>query len=230
METLNKAPDNPVNANKMEVEPGPPKTWDREAKRSWPSVDTQTQLAAKREEKRTLEGIEKLATAFAPHAELVDLSRQMQKSLPSGVSPAQFIRNAAVWDQYLSNPATRDQALQQLGQLYATNYQPQQTYQQSPNEAQIAQVLHEFSQDKPHFEQVRVTMGQLMQGGLAADLQTAYDQALKLHPEIAAENERKRNAGRMSSGRSPSGSPASNKRGNSVRAYLDSAIAEYRGR
>lgn len=48
--------------------------------------------------------------------------------------------------------------------------------------------LSEFAKDKPHFEKVRVSMGKLMQAGLASpdDLEGAYQKAISLDPEVSA--------------------------------------------
>ena len=47
----------------------------------------------------------------------------------------------------------------------------------------------------PHFEQVRETMAQLLESGLAPDLDTAYTKALRFSDEIwQAEQERQANA------------------------------------
>jgi hypothetical protein len=53
----------------------------------------------------------------------------------------------------------------------------------------VSQELSNFAKDKPHFEAVKVLMGQLMQVGAAQDLDSAYQQATKIHPEVSAKIE-----------------------------------------
>lgn len=68
---------------------------------------------------------------------------------------------------------------------------------QAFEQQQIATQFKAFADNgHPHFEAVRNKMGQLMQAGLASDLESAYQQAIALTPEISdqirAESERKK--------------------------------------
>jgi hypothetical protein len=60
-----------------------------------------------------------------------------------------------------------------------------QTWEQN----QIAEKLTAFAKDKPHFEAVRATMGQLMTAGIVqpGDLDGAYQKAIAINPEISAQ-------------------------------------------
>lgn len=69
-----------------------------------------------------------------------------------------------------------DQRLSALEQML-------QRQQQSEVEGRIG----DFSKDKPHFEKVRVTMGQLIQSGAATNLDDAYQKAVWADPEIRAD-------------------------------------------
>ncbi len=69
-----------------------------------------------------------------------------------------------------------DQRLSALEQML-------QRQQQSEVESRIG----EFSKDKPHFDKVRLTMGQLIQSGAATDLNDAYQKAVWSDPEVRAE-------------------------------------------
>jgi len=57
---------------------------------------------------------------------------------------------------------------------------------QRSQEEKVSQELSVFAKDKPHFEQVRTLMGQLMQSGVADSLDSAYQKATLLHPEVSA--------------------------------------------
>ena len=75
----------------------------------------------------------------------------------------------------------RQQVLQQ--QQY--QQQEQQRIQQD-QEAQMQEMITEFSSNEayPHFEQVRESMAQLLQGGVAESLEDAYNKAAWSNPEI----------------------------------------------
>lgn len=59
---------------------------------------------------------------------------------------------------------------------------------QRSREERVSQELSAFSKDKPHFEKVRVRMGQLIQAGAVQpnDLDGAYQQAIWADPDIRA--------------------------------------------
>lgn len=113
--------------------------------------------------------------------------------------------------------------------------------------------LRSFAKDKPHFEKVRVIMGQLMSSGIvpSGDLDTAYQKATQLHPEVSAQiqadteakrtaelaktnaekSARARAASVSPSPRSPNGAPANGTqktKAGSVRDSILSSVAELR--
>jgi hypothetical protein len=49
--------------------------------------------------------------------------------------------------------------------------------------AALQQQIGEFSKDKPHFEMVKADMSRLLETGLADDLQTAYEKAIRMNDE-----------------------------------------------
>lgn len=93
----------------------------------------------------------------------------------------------------VGQPGQVDPLMQTITPLYEQVRQLQgqfQTYQQQTQQQQQAEMqrtLSDFAAQHEHFEAVRQTMGQLLDSGLAQDLQTAYDTALKLpqHSDIA---------------------------------------------
>lgn len=60
----------------------------------------------------------------------------------------------------------------------------------------VEDTLRTFAKDKPHFDKVRVIMGQLMTAGVVppGDLEGAYQQATKIHPEVSAAIEAEKTA------------------------------------
>lgn len=86
------------------------------------------------------------------------------------------------------------QSLQEeIRQLRGQMGQVTGTFQQQAQE-RTRQELANFAKDKPHFEAVRVSMGRLMQAGMANSLDEAYQQALALNPEIQAQIQRDQQA------------------------------------
>lgn len=72
---------------------------------------------------------------------------------------------------------------QKLGQMENRWSQFEQQREQQENAA-LQNDISAFSQKAPYFEQVRETMAGLLQSGVAQDLQSAYDKAIRLHDDI----------------------------------------------
>ena len=110
----------------------------------------------------------------------VDLSTLVPSSQSAAPSYAQDIPDPIrpVLDQY------GQQISEVRSQVQSWQQQMQQQEQQ-----QIAEKLSTFAKDKPHFEAVRATMGQLMSAGIVSmgDLEGAYQKAIAIHPEISAQ-------------------------------------------
>jgi hypothetical protein len=73
----------------------------------------------------------------------------------------------------------------EVARLNGTVGQVTSTFEQQQTAARRAE-LDAFAQGKPHFEKVRVTMGRLMQAGVANGLDDAYQKAVALDPEATA--------------------------------------------
>jgi len=72
---------------------------------------------------------------------------------------------------------------QKLGQMENRWSQFEQQREQQENAA-LQNDISAFSQKAPYFEQVRETMAGLLQSGVAQDLQSAYDKAIRLNDDI----------------------------------------------
>lgn len=68
-----------------------------------------------------------------------------------------------------------EQVNQLKGQLHSW-----QTQQQQAEQRQIQGQIEKFAEGRPYFEQVRETMSGLLQSGLAQDLESAYEAAVRL--------------------------------------------------
>jgi hypothetical protein len=73
--------------------------------------------------------------------------------------------------------------VQELNQL-KTQWNQFHSTREQQEQAQIQTEIASFSKDKPHFDAVRETMAQLLQSGVASDLQSAYDKAIRLNDEL----------------------------------------------
>jgi hypothetical protein len=65
---------------------------------------------------------------------------------------------------------------QQLAQFQQMNEQREQLT--------LQQEIDKFRAEAPHFEEVKETMGMLLQSGVATDLKSAYDKAIRLNDEV----------------------------------------------
>ena len=59
-----------------------------------------------------------------------------------------------------------------------------QSQQERLEQNQLQNEIHSFQNDKPYFEEVRETMAGLLQAGMADDLQTAYEKAIRLQDGV----------------------------------------------
>jgi len=145
------------------------------------------------------------------------------------------------------NPGTDQmmQLMQELNSLKSGFGQMYQTQQQREN-AQIQAEIEAFKANAPHFEAVREQMAGLLQSGLAPDLKSAYDKAVRLNDDVwkqtqaqqAAEAEKQRQAALAKkqatavSTRSvaPTAQARDSRSGNDVRSILSSKFDELGGR
>ena len=99
-----------------------------------------------------------------------------------GVDPASFAQSTGSnQTQPDANPQLQ---LQQAIQPYIAPLQ--QSFQRLEAERAQSEIA-QFSKDKPYFDKVKVTMGQLMAQGAAPDMDKAYQMATWNDPEIRAE-------------------------------------------
>lgn len=78
------------------------------------------------------------------------------------------------------------QALALKSQIDQLNQQVQQvtSWRAQEEQSRLNNEIASFSADKPHFEALRETMAQLLESGQAQDLNSAYDKAKWLVPEV----------------------------------------------
>lgn len=129
-----------------------------------------------------------------------------------GVQPAQLVGNLLNAHRALAlgSPEQRLQTFAKLASDYGVPLQALQGGQIDPQQAHVIQTVSElqrridqyeqtrqheqqtalqqqiesFKENAPHFEAVKQTMAGLLQSGVASDLKTAYDKALRLHDDL----------------------------------------------
>jgi hypothetical protein len=84
---------------------------------------------------------------------------------------------------------------QELGNL-KNQWQTFQSAQQQAEQAQIQSQIQAFASDAshPHFEAVKDQMAGLLQSGMAQDLQSAYDKAVRLNDDVWGQVQQQRQA------------------------------------
>lgn len=144
------------------------------------------------------------------------LARQLQIDLSTLAQNSSQAPSAVPQDI----PESLRPVLDQFGRVIQDVTQIKTDLQRS-QEDRIASEIQSFAKDKPHFEKVRVLMGQLMSAGIVPpnDLAGAYQRAIAIDPEVSAaikadedakraEELRKQQAAKASSARLAAASPA----------------------
>ena len=75
------------------------------------------------------------------------------------------------------------QLAQELNQI-KNQWSSFQSQQEMMEQTQLQSEIASFKDDKPYFEEVRETMAGLLQNGMANDLQSAYDKAIRLNDDV----------------------------------------------
>lgn len=205
---------------------GPPPGWSAESKAFFDTLPPDHPLRkdiAKREEEVST-GFKQKSEELKRYQEVEQVLNSARPTYQRmGISDGEAIKRLFAWEGYIrSNP---QQAIQEIARQYGVNLaQPSPPQEEVPaqlrpyidqfgqvrqelnsirsetqrmQEESISNQLKAFAKDKPHFERVRVTMGQLMNAGLAPDLDSAYQQAIALNPEIQSEIKAKEEADRQ---------------------------------
>jgi len=109
-----------------------------------------------------------------------------------GVDLSQFARQSpAPSDGGEAIPDHLKPVLDEVGQLRQT-VTGFVNAQQLAEQNRVASEISSFAKDHPHFEKLRVSMGQLMQAGVVAqnDLEAAYQKALRMNDELFEASQR----------------------------------------
>lgn len=188
-------------------------SWKKEAQSALSQLPPETQRMIQEREEQFHKGIEQykqdayqgrsLNKALAPHLEYLN---------QVGVAPEQAISTLIQAEKLLrtSDPQTKTQMFMKLAHDYGidvnslTNvpfdpykYQLEQQLasqqamlqqitqsRQIAEEAQLGQTIEQFAQGHEYFDEVRETMADLLDKGLAADLNDAYTKAVRLNDDV----------------------------------------------
>lgn len=188
-------------------------SWKREAQTVLSQLPPETQKLIQDREEQFHKGIEQyksdaqygrtLGRALSPHMEYLN---------QIGVSPDVAIDKLIQAEKMLrtSDPQTRVQAFMKLAHDYGVDpnsltnvpfdpykYQLEQQLasqqamlqqitqsRQVAEEAQLGQTIEQFAQTHEYFDEVRETMADLLDKGLAGDLNDAYSKAVRLNDDV----------------------------------------------
>lgn len=166
-------------------------------------------------EKEFASGVATYKTEAQQAKELTEaLAPFMPELQQHGIKPKDWISNLGNAHRMLAlgSPEQKVQMFRKLAADYGVNLGGQQqlevnplaqklqsveqrlnqylTQQQQAEQAAIASEIEKFSSDTeqyPHFERVRATMGQLLESGMASDLKSAYTKAIRMDDDVFQE-------------------------------------------
>lgn len=196
---------------------GPPPGWSVESKGLFATLPDPLKQDILKREKEVSDGFKSKSDEIKRYTEIEQVLASARPIYQqAGVrSDAEAISRLFQVEASLRNPATRMQTFNALAQQYGINFNSPNPQAQIPDqlrpvydqfgqitqqvsslqgelqrsrEEKVSETLAAFSKDKPHFEKVRVRMGQLIQAGAVqpSDLDGAYQQAIWADPEIRA--------------------------------------------
>lgn len=201
------------NEPKVEVKPRP-SSWKKDYEEDWGKLDPRIQDYIQQREADYAKGVSTYKNQWDMAAPVMESLRQFQPLLQQyGVAPQQWITQLgnAHAQLVLGTPEQKMQVFQQLANDYGVNlgsvtgqtgYDPQfsslaqelnqiknqwsqfQAQQETMEQTQLRNEIDSFKSDKPYFEEVREVMAGLLQSGMADDLQSAYDKAIRLNDDV----------------------------------------------
>lgn len=191
-----------------------PSSWKKDYEEDWGKLDPRLQDYIQQREADYAKGVSTYKNQWDNAAPIIESLRQFQPLLQQyGVAPQQWITQLGNAHARLvtGTPEQKMQVFQQLAQDYGidlgnangyTGYDPQfsslaqelnqiknqwgqfQAQQEAMEQTQLRSEIDSFKADKPYFEEVRETMAGLLQNGMADDLQSAYDKAIRLNDDV----------------------------------------------
>jgi hypothetical protein len=198
---------------KVETKPRP-SSWKKDYEEHWGKLDPTLQDYIQQREADYAKGVSTYKNQWDMAAPIVEAIRPFEPLLKEyGVAPQQWVSQLGNAHARLVK-GTPEQKLEMFAQLandYGVNlgaltgqtgYDPQfsqlaqelnqiknqwssfQSAQEQQEQVQLQNEIESFKDDKPYFDEVRETMAGLLQSGMADDLQSAYDKAIRLNDDV----------------------------------------------
>lgn len=191
-----------------------PSSWKKDYEEDWGKLDPRIQDYIQQREADYAKGVSTYKNQWDNAAPVMETLRQFQPLLQQyGVAPQQWISQLGNAHAQLvtGSPDQKLAIFQQLANDYGVNlgavtgqtgYDPQfsslaqelnqiknqwgqfQQQQEMMEQTQLRSEIDSFKTDKPYFEEVREVMAGLLQSGMADDLQSAYDKAIRLNDDV----------------------------------------------
>ena len=199
----------------QEVQAKPrPSSWKKDYEEHWGKLDPTLQDYIQQREADYAKGVSTYKNQWDSAQPLIRAIEPFAPILQQhNIDPAQWISNLGRAHSVLAlgSPEQKQQMFAQLANDYGVSLNevgggyadPQfsliaqelnqiknqwnqfQTQQELTEQASLQNEIQSFSTDKPYFDEVRETMAGLLQAGMANDLQSAYDKAIRLNDNIA---------------------------------------------
>jgi hypothetical protein len=192
---------------------GPPKSWKKDYHDHWGKLDPAIQDYVLQREDEYYRGVGTYKQSAELGQQFMEAAKPYEPLMKQlGVNPVQAFQALANADYTLrtADRSTKAQLFAQLAQQYGVDLtdvqappivdpsvaELQQTVMQMRQSLLQQQQMYEDLQrgmlepqiqqyqTKPHFEDLRPTMAQLLQNGMAQTLEDAYDKALRLNPQM----------------------------------------------
>ena len=191
-----------------------PSSWKKDYEEHWGKLDPALQDYIQQREADYAKGVSTYKSQWEQAAPILESLNQFQPLLRQyGVAPQQWITQLGNAHAQLvtGTPEQKMQIFQQLANDYGVNlgaltgqtgYDPQfsslaqelnqiknqwgsfMAQQEAMEQTQLRNEIDSFKADKPYFEEVREVMAGLLQSGMADDLQSAYDKAIRLNDDV----------------------------------------------
>jgi hypothetical protein len=201
------------NEQEVAVKPRP-SSWKKDYEEHWGKLDPTLQDYIQQREADYAKGVSTYKNQWDMAAPVMESIRQFEPLLKQyGVAPQQWVTQLGNAHAQLvtGTPEQKIQVFQQLANDYGINlgavsgqtgYDPQfssiaqklsqienqwgsfMAQQEAIESSQLQSEIASFKDDKPYFEEVRETMAGLLQNGMADNLQSAYDKAIRLNDDV----------------------------------------------
>lgn len=188
-------------------------SWKKEAQSALSQLPPETQKLIQEREEQFHKGIEQykqdayqgraMNKALAPHMEYLNqVGVTPEQAIPALIQAERVLRTAdpqskaqmfmklahdyGIDVNSLTNTYFDPYKYQQEQQLFALQSELAQIKQsrQIAEEAQLGQTIEQFAQTHEYFDEVRETMADLLDKGLASDLNDAYSKAVRLNDDV----------------------------------------------